>query len=212
VFFPRETGKSTHNSVPYTFGMDRLWTPWRYSYVTGQDKGTSKRGVPAALSAWPGETHCVFCNMLAATEYAVAHGMAQDEADAAVYILERGRTCFLVLNAFPYNTGHLMVLPYQHEASLAALPAETAAELMTLARRAERVLRKAYRPGGLNLGLNLGESAGAGVAEHLHLHAVPRWSGDNNFMSVLGETRILPEMLTESYQRLRLALLAEPAE
>lgn len=192
--------------------MDRLWTPWRYSYVTGQDKGTSKRGVPAVLSAWPGETHCVFCNMLAATEYAVAHGMPQEEADTAVYILERGRTCFLVLNAFPYNAGHLMILPYQHEASLAALPTETAAELMTLARRAERVLRKVYRPDGLNLGLNLGESAGAGVAEHLHLHAVPRWSGDNNFMSVLGETRILPEMLTESYQRLRLALLAEPAE
>ena len=212
MFFPKEAGKPTHNSLPYTFGMDRLWTPWRYSYVTGQDKGTSKRGVPAALAAWPGETHCVFCNMLAATEYAVAHGMPQEEADAAVYILERGRTCFLVLNAFPYNAGHLMVLPYQHEASLAALPGETAAELMTLARRAERVLRKVYRPDGLNLGLNLGESAGAGVAEHLHLHAVPRWSGDNNFMSVLGETRILPEMLTETYQRLRLALLTEPAE
>ena len=198
--------------VAYTLEMDRLWTPWRYAYVTGKDKKMPKNGVPEALAAWPGETHCVFCNMLAAVEYGVAHGMPQDEADAAVYILERGRTCFLVLNAFPYNSGHLMVLPYQHEASLAALPAETAAELMTLARRAERLLRKVYQPGGLNLGLNLGEAAGAGVAEHLHLHAVPRWSGDNNFMSVLGETRILPEMLAESYRRLREALTTEPAE
>jgi ATP adenylyltransferase len=198
--------------VAYTLEMERLWTPWRYAYVTGKDKGTPKNGVPAALAAWPGETHCVFCNILAAVEYGVAHGMPQDEADAAVYILERGRTCFLVLNAFPYNSGHLTVLPYQHEASLAALPDETAAELMTLTRQAERLLRKMYRPDGLNLGLNLGESAGAGVAEHLHLHAVPRWSGDNNFMSVLGETRILPEMLTESYRRLREALATEPAE
>ena len=83
--------------------MDRLWTPWRYAYVTGQDKGRPKRGVPQALAAWPEDLHCVFCNMLAATEYAVAHGMPQEEADASAYILERGKTCFLVLNAFPYN-------------------------------------------------------------------------------------------------------------
>jgi ATP adenylyltransferase len=190
--------------------MDRLWTPWRYAYVTGKDKGMPKKGVPEALAAWPDETNCVFCNILAAVEYAVANGMPQEEADSAVYILERGRTCFLILNAFPYNAGHLMVLPYQHEASLAALPAETAAELMTLTRLAERILRRVYRPDGLNLGLNLGEAAGAGVAEHLHLHAVPRWSGDTNFMSVLGETRILPEMLMESYRRLREALATEP--
>jgi len=171
-----------------------------------------KRGVPEALAAWPGELGCVFCNMLAAVEYAVGHGMGQTEADAATYILERGKTCFLVLNAFPYNSGHLMVVPYEHESSLAALPAEAATELMLLTRRAERVLRNVYQPGGLNLGLNLGESAGAGVADHLHLHAVPRWTGDTNFMSVLAETRILPEMLGESYTRLREALAGEPAE
>jgi len=192
--------------------MDRLWTPWRYAYVTGKDKGMPKRGVPEALAAWPGELGCVFCNMLAAVEYAVEHGMGRQEADAATYILERGKTCFLVLNAFPYNSGHLMVVPYEHQSSLAALPAETATELMLLTRRAERVLRSVYRPGGLNLGLNLGESAGAGVADHLHLHAVPRWTGDTNFMSVLAETRILPEMLGESYTRLRDALAGEPAE
>jgi len=196
----------------YTLAMDRLWTPWRYAYVTGQDKGRPKRGVPEALAAWPGELHCVFCNMLAAADYAVENGMDRQEADASVYILERGETCFLVLNAFPYNSGHLMVVPYVHEASLAALPEATAAELMRLTRRSERVLRKVYRPGGLNLGLNLGESAGAGVADHLHLHAVPRWSGDTNFMSVLAETRVLAEMLGETYKRLREALADDPAK
>ena len=189
--------------------MDRLWTPWRYAYVTGQDKGMPKRGVPQALAGWPGELNCVFCNMLAAVEYAVASGMPQQEADAATYILERGTSCFMVLNAFPYNSGHLMVVPYVHESSLVALPAETAGELMTMARRAERILREVYRPAGLNLGLNLGEAAGAGVADHLHLHAVPRWSGDTNFMSVLAETRVLPEMLGESYTRLLAALAAD---
>ena len=162
-----------------------------------------KRGVPEALAAWPGELGCVFCNMLAAVEYAVGHGMGQTEADAATYILERGKTCFLVLNAFPYNSGHLMVVPYEHESSLAALPAEAATELMLLTRRAERVLRNVYQPGGLNLGLNLGESAGAGVADHLHLHAVPRWTGDTNFMTVTAETRVLPEPLDVTLSKLR---------
>jgi len=192
--------------------MDRLWTPWRYAYVTGQDEGIPKRGVPTALAAWPGETNCVFCNMLAAVAYAVEHGMSQAEADAATYIVERGKTCFVVLNAFPYNAGHLMVVPYQHEASLAALPAETAAEVMMLARRTETALRAAYKPDGLNMGLNLGKAAGAGVAEHLHLHVVPRWAGDTNFMSVLGETRILAEMLGETYAKLKAALVGETAE
>jgi ATP adenylyltransferase len=172
----------------------------------------ARPGVPEALAAWPGDEHCVFCNMLAAVDYAIANGMPQDEAEASVYLLARGKTCFLVLNAFPYNNGHLMVVPYEHQASLAALKAATSAEIMRQARRAERVLRAVYQPDGLNLGLNLGESAGAGVAHHLHLHAVPRWSGDTNFMSVLGETRILPEMLNESWRRLRAALAADPEE
>ncbi len=189
--------------------MDRLWTPWRYAYVTGQDKGRTKRGVPTALAAWPGELHCVFCNMLAAAAYAVEQGMPQEEADAAIYLLKRGKTCFLVLNAFPYNSGHLMAVPYAHESSLAALPEETSTELMTLARQTERVLRKVYKPAGLNFGMNLGEAAGAGVADHLHLHAVPRWAGDTNFMSVLAETRVLAEMLGDTYKRLREALAEE---
>jgi len=192
--------------------MDHLWTPWRYAYVTGAEKKMPKRGVPEALAAWPGDTGCVFCNMLAAVDYAIEHGMAREEAEAHTHILERGKTCFMVLNAYPYNGGHLMVVPYLHEASLAALPIAAAEELMRQTRRAERVLRAVYKPDGLNLGLNLGESAGAGVAEHLHLHAVPRWSGDNNFMSVLAETRILPEMLDESWRRLREALAVDAVE
>lgn len=196
----------------YTAAMDHLWTPWRYAYVTGADNTRPKPGVPEALSAWPGELHCVFCNMIAAVDYALANGMAREEAEASIYLLERGRACFLVLNAFPYNSGHLMVVPYRHEQSLAALPLEEADELMQMARRAERVLQAVYRPDGLNFGLNLGKAAGAGVAEHLHLHAVPRWSGDNNFMGVLAETRILPEMLNESWKRLRAALKADENE
>jgi len=194
---------------PILSGMDRLWTPWRYAYVTGADRSLSKRGVPEALAGWPGDRHCVFCNIIAAADFAIAHGMPREQADAAAGILERGEACYMVLNAFPYNSGHLMVVPYQHEASLAALPLETAYELMRLARRAERALRAVYHPDGLNMGLNLGESAGAGVTQHLHLHAVPRWAGDTNFMSVLAETRVLPEQLADSWQRLHAALAAE---
>ena len=193
---------------PYTAEVDRLWTPWRYEYVTGKLR-TARAGVPEALAAWPGDKGCVFCNMLAATEYAVEHGMDAEAADKAAYIVARGQTCFAVLNAFPYNSGHVMVVPYQHESSLAALPAATAAELMLQTRRVERVLRKEYRPQGLNIGMNLGEAAGAGVAEHLHLHAVPRWVGDTNYMTVLSETRVLAEMLEETFRRLREGLREE---
>jgi len=192
--------------------MDHLWTPWRYTYVTGADRSRPKPGVPESLAAWPGDHHCVFCNMIAAVDFAVANGTPAAEAEAAVHILERATHCFLVLNAFPYNSGHLMVVPYLHQSSLTALPLAVAEEMMRLARRAERVLRSVYRPEGLNLGLNLGESAGAGIAQHLHLHAVPRWTGDTNFMSVLAETRVLPESLQDTWQRLRAALADDIAE
>ena len=192
--------------------MDHLWTPWRYAYVTGAEKGRARRGVPETLSAWPGDLGCVFCNMIAAVDFSVAQGTPAEAAEAAAYILHRGPTCFSVLNAYPYNNGHLMVVPYRHEASLTALTGAEAGELMLEARRSERLLRSVYRPAGLNMGLNLGEAAGAGVADHLHLHAVPRWSGDTNFMSVVAETRILPEMLNESWRRLRAAILQDPLE
>jgi ATP adenylyltransferase len=192
--------------------MDRLWTPWRYTYVTSADQKPARAGVPEALSAWPGDKHCVFCNMIAAVDYAIANGMPPAEAEAASWILERHAGCFLVLNAFPYNNGHLMIVPYAHEHSLLALDLPVAEELMLLARRAENALRNVYKPDGLNMGLNLGRAAGAGIAEHLHLHAVPRWSGDNNFMSVLAETRVLPEMLQDSLIRIRAALADIPME
>ena len=192
--------------------MDRLFTPWRYAYITGEHEKSRKKGVPEKLAAWPGDYHCVFCNMLGAVDYAVKRGMDRAEAEEAAGLLERGKTGYLVLNAFPYSNGHLMAVPYQHESSLAALPIETAVELTYLLRRAERVLRTVYQPDGLNMGLNLGESAGAGVAHHLHWHALPRWTGDTNFMTVVGETRILPEILSDSWRRLREALAQELPE
>jgi ATP adenylyltransferase len=192
----------------YTPRMDRLWTPWRYSYITRSDP-QAKSGVPEALSAWPPteaeDKHCVFCNMIAAVDYAVEHGMEPEAAEKAAYIVHRGRHCFICLNAFPYATGHLLLLPYQHLDTLAALPIEVAQELMALAQRSELALRQVYRPGGINMGLNLGEAAGAGIAAHMHLHALPRWIGDTNFMTVTAETRVLPEALNVTWEKLRAA-------
>ena len=195
----------------YTPAMDTLWTPWRYAYVAGKDHEI-RRGVPKALSAWPGDKGCVFCNLLASTDYAVEHGMPVEQAEAAAGILERGARCFMVLNAFPYNNGHLMIVPYLHESTLAGLPGEVAGDIMRGARRAERALRAVYQPQGLNMGLNLGHSAGAGIADHIHMHALPRWGGDTNFMTVVAETRILPEMLAESWMRLRTALAQDASD
>ncbi len=199
------------NSLPpILVRMDYLWTPWRYAYVT--EKPNGRRGVPEPLAAWPGDNGCVFCNLVAATDYAIQNGMPRDEAERASGILARGSRTFMMLNAFPYNNGHLMIVPYRHEASLAALPEDDAIELMLNARRAERALRSVYNPAGLNMGINLGESAGAGIADHVHLHALPRWAGDTNFMTVIGETRVLPEILSDSWSRLRAALEAQENE
>ncbi|MGA2250809.1 HIT family protein [Terracidiphilus sp.] len=182
--------------------MDILWTPWRYSYITGADRAM-KPGVPAKLAAWPDDKGCVFCNLLASVDYAIAQGMDRDEAEAAAGLVFRGERCFVCLNAFPYTSGHVMVMPYAHLNRLAAMPVETAHELVELAQRTERVLEALYRPHGLNFGLNLGEAAGAGVAGHLHLHALPRWVGDTNFMTVIGETRVVPESLEITWKRMR---------
>jgi ATP adenylyltransferase len=186
--------------------MDRLWTPWRYEYVT-RAEDSSRPGVPAALDAWPGtgteDENCVFCNMIAAVDYAIAHGMAVADAEKAAHILARGPSCFLCLNAFPYSTGHILIVPYRHLDSLAALPPDEAQEMMVFAQRVESVLRTAYNPGGLNFGLNLGEAAGAGIAAHIHMHALPRWIGDTNFMSVTADTRVLPEALDTTWTRIR---------
>ena len=184
--------------------MDQLWTPWRYAYVSTAD-ATKRAGVPASLSAWPGDHQCVFCNLIASVDYAIENGMDQETAEAAGGIIHRGQHCLVCLNAYPYSSGHVMVMPYAHLDRLALLSTETAHELMDLAQQIERVLEIVYRPHGLNFGLNLGQAAGAGVAKHLHLHALPRWLGDTNFMTVIGETRVIPEELTTTRLRLKKA-------
>jgi ATP adenylyltransferase len=157
--------------------MDYLWTPWRYQYIThARDEG-----------------ECVFC----------AAGRTAD--DKAALVIYRGERNFVILNRFPYTSGHLMVVPYDHVASLSELPGETLVEMIRLAQISERHLRAVYRPEGLNLGMNLGNSAGAGIAGHLHLHVLPRWTGDTNFMTVVAETRVLPEDLEATWTRLKAA-------
>ena len=184
--------------------MDRLWTPWRYNHVSRAEPA-ARKGVPAALEAWPAEEdkRCVFCNLIASTRYAVDHGMDPAAADRAALIVYRGPLTFICLNAFPYATGHILIVPYKHLDSLAELPSPDAEELILLARRSETSLRATYLPDGINFGLNLGESAGAGVADHLHMHALPRWRGDTNFMTVTAETRVLPETLDVTWTRLQ---------
>jgi ATP adenylyltransferase len=154
--------------------MDYLWSPWRYQYVS---------------AAGPAD-ECVFCDKAASHD---------DEANFVVY---RGRLNFVLLNLYPYTTGHLMITPYNHVASLAEAGAGVLAEMMELTRAAEERLRAVYNPRGLNIGMNLGECAGAGIAGHIHMHVVPRWPADANFMTTIGETRVLPEDLKSTYDKL----------
>jgi ATP adenylyltransferase len=158
--------------------MDYLWTPWRYQYIAdaAKDKG------------------CIFCDAIAAND------------DAKTQIVLRAAASFVILNRFPYTTGHLMIVPYAHVADLAAADPATLAEMMRIAQRVQTALQKMYHADGFNLGMNLGKAAGAGVAGHLHLHVLPRWAGDTNFMTVVGETRIEPEELATTYEKLRKAL------
>ena len=133
---------------------------------------------------------CIFC-------------VKPEMEDAEAHILHRGRCSYVILNRFPYNSGHLMIVPYAHASTMEALDVETLVELMTLTQLSLRVLREAYNPQGFNLGMNIGEAAGAGVAEHVHLHVVPRWAGDTNYMTITGMTRVIPEWMDETYERLR---------
>jgi ATP adenylyltransferase len=158
--------------------MDYLWTPWRYAYVTGAAQASA----------------CVFCDLPRLGD------------DAKAHIVHRGQTCYIVLNTFPYTPGHVMIVPFAHLDELQKVPAPAAHEMMDLAQRMEAVLRQLYRPDGINMGLNIGKAAGAGVAGHVHLHALPRWVADANFVSVIGETRILPETLDTTYARIKAAL------
>ena len=154
--------------------MDRLWTPWRFEYIRTADQATS----------------CVFCQVL------------EDTHDAANLVLCRGKHSFVILNLFPYTSGHLLCVANRHVSFLADADSEELHELIEMSRRCEEALRREYRPDGYNLGFNLGRAAGAGVEHHLHLHVLPRWVGDSNFVSVVGETRVLPEELPVTYKRL----------
>jgi len=182
--------------------VDYRWTPWRYSYVTNAESAV-RHGVPEALASWPGDHGCVFCNLIASIDHAIANGMDREKAEEAGGLVFRGNTCFVCLNAYPYTSGHVMVMPYAHLDRLATLPAETAHELIDLAQLTERALEKVYAPEGYNFGMNIGRAAGAGVAGHLHLHAMPRWAGDTSFMTTVSETRVLPEDLDTTWKRLR---------
>jgi ATP adenylyltransferase len=182
--------------------MDHLWTPWRYAYVTSAD-GAPRPGVPSSLAAWPGDLDCVFCNLIASVDHAIANGMDPEKAEAAGGLVWRAKHCFICLNAYPYTSGHVMVVPYAHLDRLSKLPTEAAHELVDLAQRTEAILQRLYTPHGFNFGMNLGRAAGAGVAGHLHLHAMPRWAGDTNFMTTVAESRVLPEELDITWKRMR---------
>jgi ATP adenylyltransferase len=162
--------------------MERLWSPWRLAYVTGEKQSEG----------------CVFCNAAAAARADTAPRAGDDSL-----VVHAGSSCFVVLNLFPYNNGHLMVAPYRHAGTLSALTTDELHELAALTQRSERALTEAYQPHGLNVGINLGKPAGAGVLDHLHVHLVPRWNGDTNFMTVVGNVRVLPEDLRETVKRLK---------
>lgn len=157
--------------------MDYLWSPWRKEYIMQNETP-------------PG---CIFCNALKKTD------------DENNLIVARGERAFVILNRFPYTSGHIMVVPFEHQPSFEDVAAPTRAEIMELITRCMQVLREIYNPDGFNIGANIGTVAGAGVADHTHFHVVPRWCGDTSFMSTLAGTRVLPESLEDTYQRLRQA-------
>jgi ATP adenylyltransferase len=158
--------------------MDYLWTPWRYSYVSNAGK----------------DSECIFCLL------------PRLEDDRKAMIVYRAEYCYIILNTFPYTSGHVMVVPFAHVDQLQKLPVAAAEEMIRLCQRLETVLRSLYKPEGVNLGMNIGRAAGAGVAGHIHMHVLPRWVADANFMSVVGESRVLPESLESTYERIHQAL------
>ncbi len=155
----------------------RIWAPWRLTYVKDAEKDT--------------EEGCIFCSKPSVDD------------DEANFIVHRGERCFVILNTFPYTNGHLMVAPYEHIGTLPELDAGTVAEMMALAQRSMRKLEEAYSPHGYNVGFNQGRVAGAGFEHHIHMHVVPRWGGDTNFMPVLADTRVMPQSLEQTYEALR---------
>jgi len=166
--------------------MDYVWTPWRYQYLKQAESGE--------------QPECFFCDAVQRTD---------DEKTLVVY---RGKRVFIILNRFPYTSGHVMIVPYAHVGDLSSADPEALAEMMQLAPRVETAFRALYKPDGMNVGMNLGRAGGAGVVGHIHLHALPRWFGDSNFMTVVSETRMLPEDLGTTYTRLRDYLAANTGE
>jgi ATP adenylyltransferase len=162
--------------------MTHLWTPWRSAYM--QEKKEKSR--------------CIFCDALASSD---------DEENLVVY---RGKSTFVMLNRYPYTSGHLMIAPHVHVSRLAQISEETANEMMKLTRRAEEIIEAVYQPDGLNLGMNLGHAAGAGIEEHIHMHVLPRWLGDANFMTSVSNTRVIPESLQETYAKLKTSFSLGP--
>ena len=160
--------------------MDYLWTPWRYQYISQAIAGK--------------QPDCIFCDAGARSD------------DEVTLVVHRGVSCFAILNRYPYTSGHLMIVPYAHVAELSLCEAATLTEMMRLAQRLEAALKALYEPDGMNFGMNLGRAAGAGITGHLHLHGLPRWIGDTNFMTVTGETRVHPEELSVTYERMKKAL------
>ena len=160
--------------------MDYLWTPWRYQYISQAVAGK--------------QPDCIFCDA------------AERSDDQVTLVVHRGVSCFAILNRYPYTSGHLMIVPYAHVAELSLCEAATLTEMMRLAQRLEAALKALYKPDGMNFGMNLGRAAGAGITGHLHLHGLPRWIGDTNFMTVTGETRVHPEELSVTYERMKKAL------
>lgn len=163
---------------------DRLYTPWRMKYIVSDKK---KHG-------------CVFCNAL----------NSDVEHDRKNFIVHRAEETFTIMNIYPYNVGHLMVLPRQHISSLSELSRNAQLEMMLLATYFTEVLTELMQPEGFNVGLNIGKAAGAGIDTHLHMHIVPRWNGDSNFMPVLGQTRVLPEELEDTYNKILATMAAMP--
>jgi len=166
---------------------ERLYTPWRMKYVSSTRK--KKKG-------------CVFCNTVA----------EKPQADRQNYLIYRGELTFAIMNIYPYNTGHLMLLPYAHLSTLAEVPFDAQVELMALTSYFTESLSQVVRPDGFNIGINLGSTAGAGIDSHLHIHVVPRWKGDSNFMPVIGETRVLPEELGDTYDKIVAFVKKHPPE
>jgi ATP adenylyltransferase len=160
--------------------VDRLWSPWRYEYIASSD------------AANPESSGCVFCKL-----------RDDPDKDEANFVIHRASYNLVVLNIYPYISGHLLIVPYEHVGELDAATKQTTDELMDLTKRSQTTLRDAYQPTGFNIGMNLGRSAGAGIVDHIHLHILPRWTGDTNFMSTVGNTRVIPEDLSTTYEKLR---------